>query len=379
MNAAQLVIEKFGGQSALAEMLGRRQSTIQHWTKTGLIPAKWHEQLLNLARQRGVDLTTADFVPPPSEPIGPPKLPIAEWWGDLEIADGSLPCYVLSDGRRLISRSGATSVLAGSKGGGQLEKYVSAGKLPKYMPPDLHDRMVDFAIKEVVNKTVRGLEADTFLEICRGYARAMMDNVLKSNAQTQMAHKATAFLAACANVGLVALIDEATGYQYARAEDALRVKLKAYISENMRKWEKTFPDELWQEFGRLTNWKGSVTLRPRYWGKLVMELIYDYLDPDVSKWLRDHAPAPRHGQNYHQWLTAQYGLKKLVEHIWMLIGMARACKTMDELRAKKAEAGGRQRITVTVYVKPPNPNQRLLFEEPPDPGEDTPKPPQNPE
>ena len=140
-------------------------------------------------------------------------------------------------------------------------------------------------------------------------------------------------------VGLVALIDEATGYQYDRAEDALRVKLKAYFGEEMRKWEKTFPDELWTQFGRLTNWTGGVTQRPKYWGKLVNELVYEYLDPDVAKWLRENAPKPRHGQNYHQWLSEQYGLRKLIEHIWMLIGMARACKTMPESAPEEGRGG----------------------------------------
>jgi P63C domain len=50
---------------------------------------------------------------------------------------------------------------------------------------------------------------------------------------------------------LIALIDEATGYQYERAEDALQVKLRAFIADELRAWEKTFPDELWEEFGRL--------------------------------------------------------------------------------------------------------------------------------
>jgi hypothetical protein len=99
-----------------------------------------------------------------------------------------------------------------------------------------------------------------------------------------------------AKVGLVALIDEATGYQYDRT-DALRVKLKAYLAEEMRDWEKTFPDELWQEFGRLTNWKGSVTQRPKYWGHLVTELVYTYLDADVCKWLKENKPQPQHGRN----------------------------------------------------------------------------------
>ena len=51
----------------------------------------------------------------------------------------------------------------------------------------------------------------------------------------------------------------------------------------MRKWEKTFPDELWQEFGRLTGWKGALTKRPKYWGKLVIELVYGYMDADVAE------------------------------------------------------------------------------------------------
>jgi hypothetical protein len=62
-----------------------------------------------------------------------------------------------------------------------------------------------------------------------------------------------------------------------------------------------------------------------------MELVYDYLDPDVSQWLHDNAPAPRSGRNYHQWLSSQYGLKRLTEHLWMLIGMAAACQTTAEL------------------------------------------------
>ena len=175
--------------------------------------------------------------------------------------------------------------------------------------------------------------------------------------QREMAVNASMFLAACAKLGLDALIDEATGYQYDRAKDALEVKLRAYLEDEVRKWEKTFPDELWIEFARLTNWKGSVTNRPKYWGKLVMELVYEYLDPDVAKWLKENAPAPKHGQNYHQWLTSQYGLKRLVEHIWKLIGIASTCHNMSELRTKMAELHGRQAVQLTLYLPPPNGSQ----------------------
>ena len=363
MNAAQQIIQKFGGQSAVAKLIGKGQTTVQYWTKTGVIPAKWHALLLRIAQEQGVDLSPSDFIAMGAETSqvqDGKRIPEAKWFGTLQIGEAELPCYVLDDGRRVISRTGATSVLAGKKGGGQLEKYVAAGALRAYIPSDLADKMIDFSIEEVKNKTVRGIEAETFIDICRGYVKAVNDAAVLTESQEEMARKASAFLAACATVGLIALIDEATGYQYDRAQDALRVKLKAFLEEKMRPWEKTFPDELWLEFGRLTNWHGSVLQRPKYWGKLVMELVYDYLDKDVADWLRNNAPAPRGNQSYHRWLSSQYGLRKLMEHLWMLIGMARACKTMRELRERMAATFGRHPVQVTVFVPPAKPGEKLL-------------------
>jgi len=65
VNQAERVIEKFGSQSQLARLIGKRQSTVQHWTKTGVIPAKWHGILLALAEKRGITLSADDFVPKP--------------------------------------------------------------------------------------------------------------------------------------------------------------------------------------------------------------------------------------------------------------------------------------------------------------------------
>lgn len=48
---------------------------------------------------------------------------------------------------------------------------------------------------------------------------------------------------------------------------------------------KTFPDELWIEFGRLTHWSEPLHGRPKWWGKLVLEMIYDTLDPDVASYV----------------------------------------------------------------------------------------------
>jgi myo-inositol-1-phosphate synthase len=61
-NSAARIIRRFGGQTVLARLLGRRQSTVEHWAATGRIPAQWHEPLMALARERGVLLEARDFV-----------------------------------------------------------------------------------------------------------------------------------------------------------------------------------------------------------------------------------------------------------------------------------------------------------------------------
>ncbi|MFQ6028153.1 MAG: inositol-3-phosphate synthase, partial [Dehalococcoidia bacterium] len=62
MNPAEQIIQRFGGQSALSSLLGKRQSTVQHWARTGRIPAQWHRTLLELARARGIALEPQEFV-----------------------------------------------------------------------------------------------------------------------------------------------------------------------------------------------------------------------------------------------------------------------------------------------------------------------------
>jgi hypothetical protein len=351
MNSASRIIEKFGGQSDLASLIGKGQSTVQYWAKTGLIPAKWQAQLLKVASEKGISLSPSDFLPTPEttelaiqnqNTALALAIPTAKWLGTLTLGgETELPCYVLNDERRIISRTGATSVLTEKKGGGNFESYTKVESLKSYLPNEIP--MIEFTIEGVANKRVMGIEAETFLDICRAYVSAWQNDATTER-QTEIAKKASMFLAACAKVGLIALIDEATGYQYQRAQDALTFKLKVYLEEEMREWEKTFPDELWQEFGRLTHWTGSVAQRPKYWGKLVMELIYGYLDKDVAQWLKTHAPSPKHGQNYHQWLSSQYGLKKLIEHIWLTIGVAKACHDMSELRDKMAQLFGKQMV-----------------------------------
>jgi len=348
---AQRVVAKFGGQSALAQALNTRQSTVAYWIKRGNIPEKRRKDVVEAAVKKGLRISRADFEALPDiSPSQAVSVPEARWPGALAVGDSELPCYVLDDGRRVITRTGALNFLTGGRGGGNLESYLRIEVLSPFLPSDLSDQFFDITIPQVVNKTVKAMSASAFIDICRAYARARDTGALQTESQVAMAIRASVLMAAFAKAGIEAAIDEATGYQYEREEDAIRTKLQLFLEEEMRPWEKTFPDELWVQFGRLTNWRGPIHQRPKYWGKLVMELVYSYLDPDVYNWLKENAPQPRRGQNYHQWLSGQYGLKKLTEHIWMLIGIASTCHDMRELRERMAQKYGREGVQFTLYL-----------------------------
>ena len=46
-------------------------------------------------------------------------------------------------------------------------------------------------------------------------------------------------------------------------------------------------------------------------------------------------------------------LKKLMEHIWTVVGMAAACRTMPELWEKMAERYGKVPVKLPMYLDPP--------------------------
>ena len=272
--------------------------------------------------------------------------PVAVAWGSLQVGESTLPCYVLDNGERVFSLKGAVVGLIETEGG-QLAEYIRVQPLRPFLPEDLvpaENGVIPALIQFDTGggdftKYASGLPVEKFMDLCVAYSTAA-DNVRLTPRQSRIAANANRFIRACAKVGIVALIDEATGYQDQREVDELQFKLNLYLAESMRQWEKTFPDELWTQFGRLTGWTKPAHQRPKYWGHLVLELVYKYLDPDVAGWLQENAPRPTHGQNYHQWLTSQYGLRRLVEHIWKLIGVASTCETMEDLRYRMKELYG---------------------------------------
>ncbi len=104
---------------------------------------------------------------------------------------------------------------------------------------------------------------------------------------------------ACARVGIIALIDEATGYQEIREKRALQAKLRAFIADQMGEWVKRFPDDFWYELARLEGIRYSQRNSPLRWGKYVMAFVYDAIDR-MSDSGSARSIGTAHGHNHHQ-------------------------------------------------------------------------------
>jgi hypothetical protein len=135
-------------------------------------------------------------------------------------------------------------------------------------------------------------------------------------------------------VGIVALVDEATGYQADRARDALAKILEAFVAKELRKWVKTFPPEFYQEMFRLRKlpYIGSVK-KPQYIGHLTNDLVYARLAPGVLDELRRVTPRDDKGKLRHrlfQHLTEDIGHPKLREHLASVIALMKAADEWDQ-------------------------------------------------
>jgi len=265
------------------------------------------------------------------------EMPYSMFPGTIDIGDVTIECHVLNDARRVLSSGGVVRALRGTTSKpASLARYLE--RLPTYQSGMLDDRMIHFRIP--TNPTVaQGYEGTLLIEICDLYLKARDEGLLRDS-QLGLAKQAEIVVRSCAKVGIEALIDEATGYQQVREKRALQIKLQAFIAEEMQEWVKTFPEEFWQELARLEGIRYSPRNRPLRWGKYVMKFVYDSIDPDLGKKLREINPNPHHRKNHHQWLK-EFGRDRLHQQLGGTIAVMKTCKDMDEFRRQFASIFGR--------------------------------------
>lgn len=267
--------------------------------------------------------------------------------GELDLNGFKISCAVLEDGTRvLVNRSlsnalgikgGGTYWLKKKEGGAVLPEYLSA----KYLSPFISDELRQIASNPIPyinnnNILTEGIQAEFLSDICDVYVKAGENGALPDN--QRIAENAYSILLAFSKVGIIALVDEATGYQYEREKDALQVLLKAYISEELLKWQKKFPDTFYYEIFRLNGWDYTVSgiaKRPGVIGRWTNELIYNQLPKGVLEELKIRTPKSTAGNytaRFFQSLTPDVGHPALTAQIYKVIGIMNVSNNWNEFK-----------------------------------------------
>jgi hypothetical protein len=188
-------------------------------------------------------------------------------------------------------------------------------------------------------RTAYGYEATVLADICDLILAARKQgNVLLPN-QTHYADQCEILVRGFARVGIIALVDEATGFQRDRAKDALARILEAFIAKELRPWLPTFPPDFYQEMFRLRgmDYSNDTVQRPRYFGLLTNDIVYDRLAPGVLEELKRVNPKDEVGRRKHrhfQWLTSNRGYPKLREHLGAVVATMRLSGDWHDFMAK---------------------------------------------
>lgn len=258
------------------------------------------------------------------------KLKIGENGTELNVA-------VLEDGTRVITQSAVFKAFGRTKRG-RIKGEVRVPNMPAFIDANNVQPFINKDLKEVL-KTIQyisktgvesdGYDANILPLMCKMYLDARQAKVLKAQ-QYPLARASEILLLALSKVGITALVDEATGYQDIRVKDALQEILNQYLLEDAKKYQVTFPLELYKQWFRLNNWEWkeqNAQKRPGVIGKWTNKYIYERIAPNILHELERKNPKNAKGYReykHFQFLTDEVGEPKLREFFGGLIALARA-------------------------------------------------------
>lgn len=242
----------------------------------------------------------------------------------LRIGDIELPCYVLEDGTRILSQRGVMSGIGISRGStrdssDRLTALMESPALQGFVSPHVLDAIrgpIKF-IHSAGGGVAYGYPATILAEICDAVLEARKAKKLPPR-QIKVAEQAEILLRGFARVGIIALIDEATGYQKDRAKDALAQILEAFVAKELQPYVRTFPADYYEQLFRLRGLPyppERAQYRPQYFGVLTNDIVYKRLAPGLlSELKKENSKSSKKGRLFQR-LTPDMGHPKLREHL----------------------------------------------------------------
>lgn len=313
-----------------------------------------------------------------------PNILNASHFGPLTIGNKEFECAVLEDGTRVFTR--ATFVRAigrtgKAKGGRAWDRefkvpvFLTAENLKSFISKDLEEnsKTIQFRYK---NSLYLGYSIDLLRLVCELFIDAKESGALRAN-QTQISEACKILYRGFARVGLVALVDEATGYQEVRDKLALQAILDEFLLKEFAAWAKRFPDEFYQQIFRLRKWtwKGMKVNRPQIVANYTKNLVYARLAPRILNELEARNPKDEKGHRkvkHHQWLTEDVGHPALAQHLYAVIGLMRLADSWEQFKQMLDRAYPKRSDTLqmplfrdvaSIAPPPPSSQYQIAFSE----------------
>jgi hypothetical protein len=264
---------------------------------------------------------------------------LPEYTGVLDLGGLKLPCAVIQGPKgiqRVLRENGITNAILGSRsgaskrlkkaaseGGALLPLFLAPGQLKPFIDQELYEgplNPIDYLDGE---RVVRGYDASILPAVCNVWLRAREAGALQKQQQAK-AQKAEILMRALAETGIVALIDEVTGYEKVRPQNALQAYLDMVIRKELAAWAKRFPDEFYENIYKLKGWPWPGMQKNRFSivAHYTRDPVYERLGPSVLMELEKKSPRNEKGSRpnkLHQWLTEAIGVPLLAQHLHALI------------------------------------------------------------
>ena len=298
-------------------------------------------------------------------------LPRAKREGVIRIGDVEMQCAVLADNRRVLTQSGVMVALGRARqvksrkyfeADVNLPAFLQAKNLKPFISNDLEvtSSRIEFVTK--TGGTAFGYSAELLPKVCDVFIEA--DRAGKLNkTQMHISDRARILYRGFATLGIIALVDEATGHQEDRARDALQQFLEQFLRKELAAWVKKFPDEFYENIYKLRGWVWPGMAKNRYSvvGHYTRDLVFERLAPGLLPELERRSPKNEKGERkgkLHQWLTADLGDPLLSQHMHTLImfqrlaianghGWNKFVKTVDQVLPKR-------NTTIEMNLEEPN-------------------------
>lgn len=267
--------------------------------------------------------------------------------GALPIGDLEIACGVLENGVRILSTRGVHRAFGSTRtatagpaenGERELPIFLASDALLPYLSAELTaslKRPVEYRPKHG-GRSAFGYEAKLLPEICEALLEARSQDALRDS-QLHIAEAAELIVRGLSRVGIIALVDEVTGYQRVRARQELQQILEAFIAKELLPWTKQFPDDFFENVYRLHGWeyRAGNSSRPGYVGTFINDFVYGRLPVGVLAELREKNPPDESGRRkyrHHQFLTVDIGHPHLRDHLNKVTVLMSAASSPPEFK-----------------------------------------------